>query len=420
VARFLTEARAAARLNHPNIVQIYDCGHGADGHYLAMEYVDGRTLGSLLKERGLLDESEAIGVTRQACGALGVAHRAGIAHRDVKPDNMMITDDGIFKLVDLGLAKDVDEEHSQTGTGMTLGSPYYISPEQIRSAKTIDHRADIYSLGATLYHMTTGRIPYDGSSGPHIMSRHLTDPLPDPRRHRPELSDGICRVIRAMMAKDPEERYQDVQAVDHDLALLKSGEDPAPPDPSLSGVARNNDLPGMTAGPVAPSLVIGADLRERIENEMMGAIGPVGQLLVDSAIVQSATFEELTTKLSLNIAEQDRQRRFIERCQQHRQAADSGAELKLSTEAFAVDVPTAEIGTIASLPVVEPISDTWSEEQLAKIETELMRHIGPLGRILVSKAAKDATTIDHLAASLSENIPDESRRQAFVDFVSAL
>ncbi|HYK42624.1 MAG TPA: serine/threonine-protein kinase [Thermoanaerobaculia bacterium] len=181
VQRFLKEARVAARLNHPNIVQIYDFGCVEGIHYLAMEYVDGESLRAILK-RGRFSERDAILVIRQAVRALGVAHAIGIVHRDVKPDNLMLTSRGELKLVDLGIAKRLDEDgQGLTATGQAVGTPHYISPEQIRGLKDIDARSDIYSLGATFYHLVTGQAPYKGTSGALVMSMHLTAPLPDPR-----------------------------------------------------------------------------------------------------------------------------------------------------------------------------------------------------------------------------------------------
>jgi serine/threonine-protein kinase len=411
VSRFLTEARAAARLNHPAIVQIYDFGNDHTGYFLAMEYVNGVSLGALLQQRGFLREAKAISLVRQACEALAVAHRAGIVHRDVKPDNMMVTSSGAFKMVDLGLAKRIDDDHSQTGTGMTMGSPYYISPEQIRSAKTIDHRTDIYSLGATLYHLTTGQLPYDGSSGPHIMSRHLTDELPDPKSHRPELSDGICRIIRAMMAKDPEERYQAVSVVEEDLARLARGAGPEVEEPSDSVVSVGPSVP------LSDSEVHDVELIQRIEQEMMAAVGPFGGVLVKKSASWAPTFDALCESLASEIENEDRRRVFVERCRKHRAKIATGPEtptevaLDLAEETTTIDVEA---------PIVTPLAEGVTEGQRIRIEAELIRRVGPLGKILVTRAVKDAASPEELGRVVAEHIPDESGRAAFLRFVADL
>ena len=246
--RFLKEARAAARLNHPNIVQIYDFGCVDSIYYLAMEFVDGHSLGTYLK-RGHFSEPESVQIIRHACRALSVAHADGIVHRDIKPDNLMLTSRGDVKLVDLGIAKRLDEDHSLTQTGQAIGTPHYISPEQIRGQRDVDSRADIYSLGATLYHLLTGHTPYPGSSGPIVMSMHLVEPLPDPRRFEAALTDGVCRVVRKMMAKNRDERYPDVYALDLDLYRLQCGESPQPEERTVvaSAGARRSRLSGLRA-----------------------------------------------------------------------------------------------------------------------------------------------------------------------------
>src|SRR5512143_68747 len=274
VHRFLKEARAAARLNHPNIVQIYNFGRVDATYYLAMEFVDGRSLGSYVKE-GRFTESEAVRIVRQVCRALAVAHAEGLVHRDVKPDNIMLTRRGEVKIVDLGIAKRVDEDQSITQTGQSIGTPHYISPEQIRGQKDIDARADIYSLGATLYHLVTGHTPFQGSSGPLVMSMHLVEPLPDPRRWVPTLSEGLCRVLRKMMAKRREERYPEMSFLEVDLHRLEAGQTPLPVEPGLSAVetAATRSLAASTTPPPG----FDAALLARIEESLSQAIGPMAR-----------------------------------------------------------------------------------------------------------------------------------------------
>ncbi len=225
VDRFLREARAAARLNHPNIIAVYDAGCEEGVYYFVMEFVEGRDAAKLLKERKFFTENEAIDVVRKSAMALAYAHKAGIVHRDIKPENLILTDQGELKVGDLGLAKQIqDDNMSLTVSGVVMGTPYYISPEQIRAARSVDSRTDIYSLGATLFHLVTGVIPYRGTSSAEIMSKHLTEPLPWPQTIRADLSESLCRVIYKMMAKDPDERFQTMEEVNEVLALLQTGQ----------------------------------------------------------------------------------------------------------------------------------------------------------------------------------------------------
>lgn len=225
VDRFLREARSAAKLNHPNIICVYDAGSQDDVYYFVMEYVEGRDFAHLLKQVKRFPELEAIGHIRKAADAMAYAHQEGIIHRDLKPENLILTKGGEVKVGDLGLAKEVNsEESSLTMSGVVMGTPFYISPEQVRGARDVDSRTDIYSLGATLYHLVTGGVPYRGTSPAEIMSKHLTEPFPWPQAVNAELSEGICRVMYKMMAKDPAERFQSMQEVSQVLGELAAGQ----------------------------------------------------------------------------------------------------------------------------------------------------------------------------------------------------
>ncbi len=236
IRRFQKEARSAARLNHPHITQIYDFGLEGQLHYLTMEYIDGHPLSSYLKAYGRLMESDLLRIMIQVCEALDCAHHAGIIHRDIKPDNILMAHDGGVKLCDLGLAKLTStEDLSLTQTGMAIGTPYYISPEQVRGDKILDPRTDIYSLGATLFHAATGRIPFEGPSGAVVMSRHLTDPLDDPRGIQADLSYEMTCLIHKMMAKNPDDRYSTALEVRDALqAIMDKPATPVPVSPESS------------------------------------------------------------------------------------------------------------------------------------------------------------------------------------------
>lgn len=209
VHRFLREARSAASLNHPGIVQAVDAGEADGRYYFAMEYVEGKTLGDMLDESEKLAEERALEITKEVAVALDYAHTAGFIHRDIKPDNILISKDGKIKLADLGLAREAgDTPDRVTQTGAVLGTPPYISPEQVRGSRDIDGRADIYSLGGTLYHMLTGKTPYLGANGPDIMAKHLSAPVPNPQRVSPETSEPAAKLVQKMMQKNPDDRPQ--------------------------------------------------------------------------------------------------------------------------------------------------------------------------------------------------------------------
>lgn len=226
--RFLSEARAVARLNHPNIIQGIDVGEANGVHYFTMEYIDGPTVGELLKRGGALDEKRALPIAIQISRALNHAFQHGILHRDIKPDNVLLTREGTAKLCDLGLAKiQRKEDPSGTRPGAAMGTPYYISPEQARGEEDVDTRSDLYSLCASLHHMVVGDVPFQGESAAAVIAKHLTDPLPDPRKRNPLVSVGVSWILTKGMQKAREDRYQMPHELLRDLEAVAQGGLPA-------------------------------------------------------------------------------------------------------------------------------------------------------------------------------------------------
>ncbi|MCE5276626.1 MAG: serine/threonine-protein kinase [Planctomycetaceae bacterium] len=227
VERFYREGKAAARLNHPNIVQAFDVGENAGYHYFVMEYVEGHTLWDELASGKVFSEAEALKVIIQIARALEHAHKQGLIHRDVKPKNIMVTPDGTCKLADMGLARQAaDEKIAVEEAGRAFGTPYYISPEQIRGEANIDFRADIYSLGATLYHLLTGQVPFEAPTPLAVMQKHLKEDLIPPDHINAGLSAGIGEVVEVMMAKDRKRRYASTTDLLLDLEAIAAGEAP--------------------------------------------------------------------------------------------------------------------------------------------------------------------------------------------------
>jgi serine/threonine-protein kinase len=227
--RFKREAEAAMRLQHPNIVRAYELGDELGYHFYSMEFCEGESLSAALKRQGLLKWRQALAITLQVARGLEHAHGQGIIHRDIKPGNIIVLPDGTAKLLDLGLSKRVDESQLsfQTVTGAVLGTPHYISPEQAKSEKAIDGRTDIYSLGATLYHLLTGEVPFSGDTLYEILNKHVTAELPNPQDLAEEVPDGVVHVPRRMMAKDPANRYADCGTLVRYIELVLAGKEPA-------------------------------------------------------------------------------------------------------------------------------------------------------------------------------------------------
>ncbi|MEO1584278.1 MAG: serine/threonine-protein kinase [Planctomycetota bacterium] len=249
IERFYAEGRSAAALNHPNIVQAFDVGKAGEFHYFVMEFVDGRTVYDDIVKQKRFTEKGAVEVMIQVAQALQHAHEKGLIHRDVKPKNIMITKEGVVKLADMGLARAVsDKEAAEAEAGKAFGTPYYISPEQIRGERDIGPPADIYSLGATFYHMVTGAVPYEGKNPSAVMHKHLKAELVPPDHVNPKLQAGVSEVIEMMMAKHPRERYKDCGDLLLDLRAVLAGDTPSIAHRDVFGEA---DLSAVSAAEAA-------------------------------------------------------------------------------------------------------------------------------------------------------------------------
>jgi serine/threonine protein kinase len=208
VSRFEREANLALRVSHPNLVRALDCGHAGGRLYYAMELVDGMRLSDVLEARGRLSEFPAIGIGYDIAGALTAIETLGLVHRDVHPGNILVTPDGVAKLMDFGLVKPVvGDLMDVTAPDMIVGTPQYMSPEQVAGAGELDIRTDVYSLGTTLYHAVTGRRPFDGKSPPEILRRIVKETAPDPRTLAPDLSEATSKLILRALARRREERF---------------------------------------------------------------------------------------------------------------------------------------------------------------------------------------------------------------------
>lgn len=213
VKRFHTEAQAAAGLMHPNIVNVYDVGEGDGLHYIVMELVDGITLKDYIRQKGSLSSEETIVIATQIGLGLEAAHKNKTVHRDIKPQNIIITDDGRVKVADFGIAR---ASNGNTITPTAMGSVHYFSPEQARGGY-VDCRSDVYSLGITMYEMVTGHVPFDGDNAVTVALKHIQDELVFEEKEKHNISDSLQQIITKATAKKPEQRYDDISALLNDL-----------------------------------------------------------------------------------------------------------------------------------------------------------------------------------------------------------
>ncbi len=215
--RFEQEYNVARQLNHPNIVKALDFGFEGSHHYLVMELVEGESVGDYLERHGKFDEGEAVRIITQVAEALRVAHKQGLVHRDVKPDNILLTQNHQAKLTDLGLVKETETNHGLTRTGRGLGTPNFMAPEQFRNAKNANPLCDIYSMGATLYMMLTGRLPFESDGPVDAFMKKVNNQLVSVRSLNPAVSERIETTIRRAINADPFRRHQSCQELIDDL-----------------------------------------------------------------------------------------------------------------------------------------------------------------------------------------------------------
>ena len=279
--RFLREARAAASVSHPNVTQIYDIGEEDGQVYFAMEYLEAKSLQEVLEEQGRLSAERAIDIARQTARGLKAAADAGIVHRDIKPSNLVFSNDGVLKVTDFGLAKHVMADTDLTLDGQTIGTPKYVSPEQA-SGGHVDARSDIYSLGATLYEMVTGRPPFDGSTPMEVMLKHVRDPLPPVQTVNPAVPRHLTGLIHAMLSKQPGGRPQ---SYDHLLDMLDRVEaGKAAPGATSNATIQIDTVPAVVLAEVRPRTSFAGKL-------FLTATVGLALVVVAGLIVQSAKDE---------------------------------------------------------------------------------------------------------------------------------
>jgi eukaryotic-like serine/threonine-protein kinase len=270
IERFRREAKNAAALNHPNIVSIYDRGEAEDTYYIAMEYLDGRTLKELVVGHGQAPVRVAVEYARQILSALRFAHRHGIVHRDIKPHNVLVDREGRVKVTDFGIARAGTSQMTETGS--IVGTAQYLSPEQAKGGE-VDQRSDLYSLGIVLYELLTGKTPFEGDTPVEIAMKHLSTPPQPPSKLRPDIPHELDLVVLRALAKDPDDRYQSADEMEGDLERVSRGARVAPATKESATQVMRAPTPPVVeptaATMIAPAAVRsgGSDLPPVVEEE---------------------------------------------------------------------------------------------------------------------------------------------------------
>ena len=261
--RFKREAELSSAIGHENIVDVVDIDRTEDDQwYLVMELLQGEELRELMYRERKLPVEDVVAIARQLGSAVDAAHAQGVVHRDLKPENIFVLDRKdeagapVVKIVDFGISKVRDAETDLTRPGEVIGTPFYMAPEQARGDRTIDHRADLFALGAVFYEALVGNAPFKGSTPNAVLRSILVDDLPSPKECAPELSDPVCQVLERALAKEPDERFQSGAELAHALAAAVAGESLEPPATPLSSSAPEEPAPAPeepAAPPTAPT-----------------------------------------------------------------------------------------------------------------------------------------------------------------------
>lgn len=411
-ARFKNEARAVGRMAHPNIVAIYEYGEDADTAYIAMEYVEGRTLSQILGGTPRPPECDILTLMDQLLAALACAHQHGVWHRDIKPANLIVTNAGQLKVTDFGIAR--IESVVLTQITSTIGTPGYMAPEQY-IGEGVDHRIDIFAAGAILYGMLVGQPPFKGSPETvmyKVVNEHPTPPSQVAEAGRPAFYDAI---VAKALAKKPEDRF--ASTADFRAALAKrdlagepdTGEttiiivhDNAVPAPAIGVLEPPSGVPRSGGTPIPgwdPATL------HQVERALASFVGPMAKVLVRQAARAHTDVAGLQTSLCEHLPSDQERQRFMAKLSTATSAThvSGGSRVSGSTSQA---LPSGHGGSSAGSAVGAPLSP----ETLAHAGKVLTSHIGPIASIVLKKAAAKARTQEQLFVMLAEQVGEGAER----------
>ncbi|HLY78746.1 MAG TPA: serine/threonine-protein kinase [Caulobacteraceae bacterium] len=380
LARFRREVQAAARCLHPNIVAIYDFGShpsadGGDEPFFVMEFVDAKPLDESLPKDAGIDPLAAGGIVLQLLDALAGAHALGVTHRDIKPANLLISADGRLKVMDFGISRVATSHLTQAGA--VMGTPRYMSPEQIRG-EAVDARSDIFSAGAVLHELLTGRTPFTGRSFEEVMVKLLYEEAV----LAPELAPAWRDVVAGAIAKAPEQRFETAQAMAVAVRAAMGRPAPAPAATIIYSQAPRADVDPR----LNDTAMLGA-----IERRLAQYLGPIAGRMVRLAAKDSATAETMCDRLAGAIDNPTERERFL---------ADVRPRLQQSGDTLGRSSPG--------------VGSTLSEAEIEQVQRDLTHFLGPIAKLLVKRAATSATTTAALREAVAQHLEVPAERATFL------
>ncbi|EXI82238.1 MAG: Serine/threonine-protein kinase PknB [Candidatus Accumulibacter appositus] len=404
VTRFKREAQAGGKLQHPGIVGVYEFGEDEKMAFIVMEYVQGRELRKLMRERGPFALIDVFEVMKQLLAALDYSHKSGVVHRDIKPANLMVLSGMKIKVMDFGVAR--VESSSLTQVGSVVGTPTHIAPEQLLGLPT-DGRCDLWAAGVILYELLTGRGPFVAETPVAVMHQVLhVDPAP-PSSVIASLPPAFDAVIARALAKKPDERYQ--SARDFAAALVNAFLKSKPGSDAGQAAAKAHSV-AVGSVPLAPQMTLPPETLAEIESSLVRSIGPLARHLVRKSASHARNVEEFNSELADNIPEGSERAEFLKRIERLEKAPSasippaparpSGPKSESPADTDTGAAPTAAV-------VFDPVT-------LAAAEKRLAQYVGPLAKVLIRRAANDSGDLRELYRKLAEHIDSEPERSDFL------
>jgi serine/threonine-protein kinase len=383
VARFKREAQAGGRLQHPNIVGVYEYGGDGAMAFIVMEYVEGQELKRLLAEGRRFELIDVFEIMKQLLAALDYSHKQGVVHRDIKPANLMVLPGMRVKVMDFGIARLESSNLTQTGTA--IGTPTHMSPEQLMG-HTADGRSDLWGCGVILYELLTGVSPFLAETPATVMHKVLQSQPPKPSSVSPSLPPAFDAVIARALAKRADDRFQNAREFQAALVQALQGK----------AVSTASSLKRTGAAPAAkPALTISPEALAEIERSLSRHVGPLAAVLVRRSQAEAGSVEDFFKALSEHVPEGDEQKAFMKKM--------SAVKASVATQPLAA-APAAAKAT----------RQHFTPEMLALVEKSLASYVGPLARVLIKDAAGKSGNIKELYAQLAAHIDSEEERRDFL------